>query len=97
MPSALDRLTDENFSPSTSKISIQTAIQLLATNKDLRIFIQSLNRYSKAEWQKFLERMGMVYQVFQSTALVRDESVIATEIAKYPHLAALFKRLNEDF
>jgi hypothetical protein len=97
MSSALDKLTDESFTPSTNKVSVQTAINLLATNKDLRIFLQSITRYSKADWQKFLERMSIVYQVLQSTALVQDESVIAIEIAKYPHLAALFKRLHEEF
>ena len=97
MPSALDRLTDENFTPSTNKVSIQTAIKLLATNKDLRIFLQSITRYSKADWAKFLERMGIVYQVFQSTALVSNGSEVEQEIAKYPHLAALFKRLHEEF
>jgi hypothetical protein len=97
LPSALDKLTDENFIPSTHKVSVETAIKLLATNKDLRIFLQSITRYSKTEWANFLDRMSTVYQVLQSTALIRNDATIAKEIAKYPHLAALFKRLNEEY
>ena len=37
----------------------------------------------------------ILYQVFQSSILIKEDSELLNEISRVPHIAAFFKRLNE--
>ena len=95
MSSSLDKLLDCT-NPSTEKPNVVGAIRTLATNKDLRIFLTALCKYSKADWSKLIKMGRIIYGVLQSSMLIKQDSELADEITKIPHIAMFFRRLNEE-
>jgi len=92
--SSLDQLLSTE-APKVSTESVTVALRKLATNKDLRIFLTSLLKYSKADWANLIRSGNLLYQVLQSSVLIQKDSPLLDEIARTPHIAAFFARLNE--
>ena len=79
------------------KPNVTAALRKLSTNKDLRIFLTALCKYSKADWAALVRAGKILYSVAQSSLLIKDDAPLMDEIIKVPHIAMFFKRLsNED-
>ena len=90
---SLDKLLDEPIYAVAPNIKLE--LRKLATNKDIRIFLTALCRYSKADWAAFLRTCTIVYNVMSSSMLIKADSELMDEILKTPHIAAFFRRLTE--
>jgi hypothetical protein len=90
---------DDLLATDTSKpqeADVATAIKLLATNKDLRIFLTSICKYSKADWAALVRRCKLLYSVAQQSLLVRDDKKLMHELVKYPHIAVFADRIANE-
>jgi hypothetical protein len=92
--SSLDQLIDGPKDQS-DKPNAQLALRKLASNKDLRIFLTSLCKYSKADWAAMIRASRILYSVMQSSLLIKQDSGMMDEILKTPHIAAFFRRITE--
>ena len=93
--SSLDQLiAGEGQGP--EKPNVTAAIRKIATNKDIRIFLTAMCKYSKADWASFVRTCRILYSVMQSSLLIKEDSQLMDEIVKVPHIAAFFRRLTED-
>lgn len=92
--SSLDKLLDTQ--PTDKQIDPIAAIRTLAVNKDIRTFLTSLCKYSKADWAAFLRTCRVIYGVMQSSLLIKQDSKFMDEIVKVPHIAVFFRRLTEE-
>ena len=81
--------------PTPEKPNVVLALRKIGTNKDLRIFLTSLCKYSKSDWAGMIRNAKILYQVFQSSILIKEDSSLLDEISRVPHIAMFFKRLNE--
>jgi hypothetical protein len=92
--SSLDQLINQ---PEThpEKPNVILALRKIGANKDLRIFLTALCKYSKSDWSGMIRTAKILYQVFQSSILIKEDSALLDEISRVPHIAAFFKRLNE--
>ena len=81
--------------PSPEKPNVVLALRKIGANKDLRIFLTALCKYSKSDWASMIRTAKILYQVFQSSILIKEDSQMLDEISKVPHIAMFFKRLNE--
>ena len=93
--SSLDKLISQDES-APEKPNVVFALRKIGANKDLRIFLTSLCRYSKSDWAGMIRTAKILYQVFQSSILIKQASALLDEIARVPHIAAFFRRLNEE-
>lgn len=93
--SSLDKLISQDES-APDKPNVVFALRKIGANKDLRIFLTSLCRYSKSDWAGMIRTAKILYQVFQSSILIKQDSALLDEIARVPHIAAFFRRLNEE-
>ena len=91
--SNLDKLLDAPTSVEQPNIIL--ALRKLSTNKDIRIFLTALCKYSKADWANFIRACKILYSVMTSSILIKQDSAMMDEILKVPHIAAFFKRLTE--
>lgn len=82
--------------PQPEKPNVTAAIRKLATNKDIRIFLTALCRYSKSDWAALVRTCRILYSVMQSSLLIKDDSSLMDEIVKVPHIAMFFRRLTEE-
>ena len=89
-----DLLSDTPTKP--EKPDVAMAIKMLATNRDLRIFLTAICKYSKNDWASLVRRCKLLYNVAQSSLLVRDDSHLMNELVKYPHIAAFADRLANE-
>jgi hypothetical protein len=80
----------------SEKPNVTTAIRSIATNKDIRIFLTALCKYSKADWAKLIRTCKILYSVMQSSLLIKNDSSLMDEIVKIPHIAMFFRRMTED-
>lgn len=80
----------------TNKAKVTAAMRRLATNKDLRIFLTSVCKYSRRDWAQLTADCKALYTVAQSSLLVTDDSSLMNEITKVPHFAIFFARMTED-
>ena len=78
------------------KPNIVGAIRKLATNKEIRLFLTALCKYSKSDWAAFSRACKIVYSVMQSSLLIKQDSPLMDEIVKVPHIAMLFRRITEE-
>ena len=78
------------------KPDVVLAIRKLATNKDIRIFLTALCKYSKTDWSNFLKTCRVVYGVMQSSMLIKQDAALMDEILKTPHIAIFFRRLTDE-
>jgi hypothetical protein len=78
------------------KPNVTAAIRKIATNKDIRVFLTALCRYSKADWAALVRTLKILYSVMQSSLLIKDDSSIMDEIVKVPHIAMFFRRLTDE-
>ena len=92
--SSLAQLIDG--APTVEKPNITATIRMLGANKELRLFCVGLCKYSKADWARFIRMCKIIYGILQSSLLIKQDSQFADEIAKIPHFAMLFRRINED-
>jgi hypothetical protein len=92
--SSLDQLI-AGEGQSTDRPNVTAAIRKIATNKDIRIFLTSLCKYSKSDWAALVRTCRILYSVMQSSLLIKEDSVLMDEIVKVPHIAMFFKRLTE--
>ena len=93
--SSLDKLISQDES-APEKPNVVLALRKIGANKDLRIFLTALCRYSKSDWAGMIRTAKILYQVFQSSILIKQDSAMLDEISKVPHIAAFFRRLNEE-
>jgi hypothetical protein len=93
--SSLDQFIAGNTRPSNA-MNTTAALRSIATNKDIRIFLQSLCKYSKADWAKLVRTCRILYSVMQSSLLIKEDSPLMDEIAKVPHIAMFFRRMNDE-
>jgi hypothetical protein len=92
--SSLDQLlAGEGTGP--EKPNIIAAIRKIGANKDLRIFLTSICKYSKSDWASYGRALKILYSVMQSSILIKEDSALMNEITSIPHIAVFFKRLNE--
>jgi hypothetical protein len=91
---AIDAMID-GIQPS-QKADVPLAIRKLATNKDIRIFLTALCKYSKSDWANFMKTCRTVYGVMQSSMLIKQDSDLMTEILRAPHIAMFFRRLTDE-
>jgi hypothetical protein len=96
MSSIDNLLAQTTASNEVSQANIVAAVRRLSTNKDIRIFLTALCRYSKADWASFIRTCKLVYQVMQSSIMVKEDSKLLDEIVKTPHIAMFFRRLTEE-
>jgi hypothetical protein len=94
--STLDKFLDNQANTQPEKPNAVAALRKLATNKDIRIFLTSLCKYSKADWAGFLRACRILYTVMQSSLLIKEDSALMDEIVKVPHIAMFFKRMSEE-
>ena len=92
--SSLDQLI-AGEGQSTDRPNVTAAIRKIATNKDIRIFLVALCKYSKADWAAFVRTCRILYSVMQSSLLIKEDSALMDEIVKVPHIAMFFKRITE--
>jgi len=92
--STIDRFL-ETQAP-TEQPDVTLAIRKLSSNKDVRIFLTSLCKYSKADWAGFLRTCQVIYGVMQSSLLIKQDSTLMEEILRAPHIAMFFRRLTEE-
>jgi hypothetical protein len=78
------------------KGKVTVSLKRLATNKDLRLFLTAICRYSKRDWEQLLSDCKTLYTVAQSSLLVTDDSALMREITSAPHFACLFARIAGD-
>jgi hypothetical protein len=82
--------------PQAERLPVIAALRKIATNKDIRIFLTSLCKYSKSDWASFTRCCKILYSVMQSSLLIKQDSNLMDEIVKTPHIAMFFKRLNDE-
>jgi hypothetical protein len=93
--SSLDQfLAGPSMAP--EKPNVVGALRKLAANKDLRIFLTSLCKYSKADWASLVRACRILSSVLQSSILIKQDSAMMDEIAKVPHIAMFFRRITEE-
>lgn len=93
--SAIDELTKEGQG-TPKALDVVLTIRKLASNKDLRIFLTAICRYSKGDWKAFVHNLRCIYDVLQSSILIKQDSQLADEIMKVPHFKAIFARLDSE-
>jgi hypothetical protein len=93
--SSLDKLIDGE-GQSSDKPNVTAAIRKIATNKDIRIFLTSLCKYSKSDWASLVRTCRILYSVMQSSLLIKEDSLLMDEIVKVPHIAMFFRRLTDE-
>ena len=76
--------------------SVILAFRKLAANKDLRVFLTAICKYSKADWAALMRTCKLIYSVAQSSMLIKADSSLMDELVKTPHVAMFFKRVTED-
>jgi hypothetical protein len=79
-----------------SKTNVTLAIRKLATNRDIRVFLTSLCKYSKSDWASLMRTFKIIYSVMQSSLLIKEDSQLMDEIVKVPHIAMFFRRITEE-
>jgi hypothetical protein len=92
--SSLDQLLAGEGAGS-EKPNITAAIRKIGANKDLRIFLTAICKYSKADWASYGRAFKILYSVMQSSLLIKDDSVLMNEVTSIPHIAVFFKRLTD--
>jgi hypothetical protein len=92
MGEALDKLL-ASYDQDTTTAQGVLAIRGLATNKDVRLFLTALNRYSDSQWREFLRVCRIVGELAGADGLAGCENRLAAEMAKYPHIAKFMTRL----
>jgi len=97
LSSSIDNLlAQSSVSNASTEANVTAAIRRLSTNKDIRIFLTALCKYSKSDWASFIRTCKIVYQVMQSSLMIKSDSSLLDEIVKTPHIAMFFRRLTED-
>ena len=95
--STLDAFIEKGEAQTASdRQGVVLAIRKLATNKDLRVFLTALCKYSKADWAAMVRACKLLYSVMQSSLLIKNDSALADELVRTPHIAMFVKRLTED-
>jgi hypothetical protein len=94
--SSLDDLLEQHDVDAATKPNPTAAIRKLSANKDIRIFLTALCKYSKADWASFLRSCRILYGVMQSSLLIKSDSPLIDEITSVPHIAMFFRRLNDE-
>lgn len=89
-------LESEEGKPALQKPNVIAAIRKISTNKDIRIFLTSLCKYSKSDWASLIRTFRILYQVIQSSILIKEDSALLEEIVRTPHIAVFFRRLTEE-
>ena len=92
---ALDQLTS-GTTENACKQNATVALRQLATNRDLRIFLTALVKYSKSDWGKTVRACQILYSVLQSSIMITADSPLLDEISKVPHIAAFLRRISEE-
>jgi hypothetical protein len=85
-----------NNAPPSRDENMVVAIRNLATNKELRMFLTAITRYSKADWSKMVRHVRTLYGVAQSSLLMSSDSSVMNELRKYPHIAAFIERVSAE-
>jgi hypothetical protein len=94
--SAVERFL-ENVSPvSAAKVNALSAIRMLATNKEIRIFLTALCKYSPDQWACFIRNCKLVFSLMQSSILIKDDSEVMDALLRIPHVLTFFRRLTEN-
>ena len=83
-----------NNAPPSRDENMVVAIRNLATNKELRMFLTAITRYSKADWSKMVRHVRTLYGVAQSSLLMSSDSSVMNELRKYPHISAFIERVS---
>jgi hypothetical protein len=96
MSSIDNLLAQTSASNEASHEKVIVAVRRLSTNKDIRIFLTALCKYSKGDWAQLVRTCKVVYQVMQSSLLIKEDSKLLDEIVKTPHIAMFFRRLTEE-
>ena len=73
------------------------ALRKLAVNKDIRIFLTALCKYSKADWASFVRSCRILQGVMQSSLLIKEDSALMEELMKTPHIAVFIERLGAEY
>jgi hypothetical protein len=94
--SAIEELLSSEPQAQVGPAQVTAAIRKLATNKDLRLFLTAICKYSKADWESMTRTCKMLYNVAQTSLLMRDDSHILGELVKYPHIAVFVDRLAHE-
>jgi len=84
----------EQHKPTT--VDVVNVIRRLAMNRDLKAFVTAVNKYSKADWATLKATFKTAYAIFQSSMLITNNSMLADELRKYPHLVVLFERIENE-
>jgi hypothetical protein len=85
-----------NNAPPSRDENMVVAIRNLATNKELRMFLTAITRYSKADWSKMVRHVRTLYGVAQSSLLMSSDSSVMNELRKYPHISAFIERVSAE-
>ena len=93
--SRLEDLLTQSVLSEGAKPSAELVIRRLATNKPLRLFLQSITMLSTNRFQEFMADFKALYNIAQSDIIATQDSGIMTEITKYPHFVAFLKRITE--
>ena len=94
--SAIDDMLANETPKEITDAQVKMAIRKLATNKDLRVFLTAINRYSKSDWEGIIKTCKLLYTVAQSSLLIRDDRNVMEELVKYPHIACFMERLAHE-
>jgi hypothetical protein len=94
--SAIEELLSSTPAEHVGPAQITAAIRKLATNKDLRIFLTAICKYSKADWESMTKTCKMLYNVAQTSLLMRDDKHLFDELVKYPHIAVFVDRVAHE-
>jgi hypothetical protein len=93
--SRLEELLTQSVLSEGTKPSAEMVIRRLATNKPLRLFLQSITTLSTPRFQEFVADFRSLYNIAQTDVIATQDSGIMTEIMKYPHFVAFLKRITE--
>lgn len=96
MSSIDNLLAQASASNEASQDKVVAAVRSLSTNKEIRIFLTALCKYSKADWAQFIRTCKLVYQVMQSSLMIKKDSKLLDEIVKTPHIAMFFRRITQE-
>jgi hypothetical protein len=95
--STLEKFIEQGqTSQAADRQSIVLDIRKLSVNKDLRIFLTSLCKYSKRDWAELMKTCRTIYSVMQSSIMIKEDSDLMDELVKTPHIAMFFRRLTEE-
>jgi hypothetical protein len=90
--SAIDQFIDQQQKAAPDA---KLAISTLGNFKPLRIFLIEIAKLSKSDWERLTKHVKILYQVLQAAALNANNNSLADEFVRFPHFAAVIRRIKE--